>query len=88
MTLQSSVVVLKHRSRGAWRPEDFSVEAAPVPDPAEGEVLVAARYITVDPYVRAMLDDSSSYRSPVPLGGVPPGDMVTEVVRRRAPIKP
>jgi NADPH-dependent curcumin reductase CurA len=66
------------------QPEDFSVEVASVPEPAEGEVLVAARYITVDPYVRAMLDDPSFFGSPIPLGGVPPGDMVAEVIRSRA----
>jgi NADPH-dependent curcumin reductase CurA len=84
MTSRSSVVVLKRRPRGPVQPEDFSVETAPVPDPAEGEVLVAARYITVDPYVRAILDDPSFFGSPVPLGGVPPGDMVAEVIRSRA----
>src|SRR5690349_20381138 len=88
MTSQSSVVVLKHRPRGPVQPEDFSVEAALIPDLTEGEVLVAARYITVDPYVRALLDDPNSFGSPVPLGGMPPGDMVAEVIRSRAPELP
>jgi NADPH:quinone reductase len=82
---QASVVVLRHRPHGPAQLEDFGIDTTPMPEPAEGEVLVAARYITVDPYVRALLDDPSVLGSPIRLGGIPPGDMVAEVVRSRAP---
>jgi NADPH-dependent curcumin reductase CurA len=85
---QASVVVLRRRPHGPAQLEDFGMDTISMPEPAEGEVLVAARYITVDPYVRALLDDPSVLASPVPLGGVPPGDMLAEIVRSRVPDLP
>jgi NADPH-dependent curcumin reductase CurA len=81
----SRAVVLRRRPQGAARAEDFDVVDVPPQRPGDGQVVVAARYLSVDPYVRCLLDDPSLYGTPVALGAVPPGDMVGEVVESRDP---
>lgn len=66
-TLQQ--IVLARRPSGAPTPEDFRLETAPIPEPAEGEVLVRLSHFSLDPYMRGRMDDAKSYAAPVPLGG-------------------
>lgn len=63
-------ILLARRPRGAPVPEDFRLVEAPVPEPAEGEVLVRHRFLSLDPYQRGRMDDAKSYAKPVELGGV------------------
>src|SRR5688500_10549134 len=62
-------ILLARRPKGAPVPEDFRVEQAPLPAPAEGEVLVRHRFLSLDPYQRGRMDDAKSYAKPVELGG-------------------
>lgn len=78
-------VLLARRPRGAPVPEDFRLDEAPVPEPGEGEVLVRARWLSLDPYMRGRMDDAKSYARPVGLGEVMQGETVGEVVASRAP---
>jgi NADPH-dependent curcumin reductase CurA len=45
-------VLLKRRPNGSPTPADFEVIDAPIPDPADGEVLVRGIYLSLDPYMR------------------------------------
>jgi NADPH-dependent curcumin reductase CurA len=78
-------VLLRRRPQGAPVPEDFEITETPVPQPAEGEVLVRARFLSLDPYMRGRMSDAKSYAQPVQLGAVMEGQTAGEVVASRAP---
>jgi NADPH-dependent curcumin reductase CurA len=48
-------VLLKRRPNGAPTLDDFTIADAPLPDPAEGEVLVRGIYLSLDPYMRGRI---------------------------------
>lgn len=78
-------IVLAARPNGAPRLSDFRLEEVPVPEPDHGEILLASRYLSLDPYMRGRMDDRKSYSAPVPIGGVMEGEIVAEVVQSRHP---
>ncbi len=78
-------ILLKSRPVGAPADTDFELAERPVPAPAEGQVLVRARYLSLDPYMRGRMSDAKSYAAPVPIGGVMEGQTVGEVVESRHP---
>jgi NADPH-dependent curcumin reductase CurA len=78
-------VLLKQRPTGAPTPADFTIAEAPLPDPAEGEVLVRGIYLSLDPYMRGRISGQRSYARPVEVGAVIEGRVVGEVARSRAP---
>ncbi len=78
-------VLLRRRPVGAPTPEDFEIVETPVPEPAEGQVLVRARYLSLDPYMRGRMSDAPSYAKPVELGAVMEGRTAGEVVASRDP---
>ncbi len=78
-------VVLKQRPTGAPTRADFTIADAPLPDPAEGEVLVRGIYLSLDPYMRGRISGVRSYAQPVEVGAVMEGRVVGEVARSRDP---
>jgi NADPH-dependent curcumin reductase CurA len=63
----------------------FTLGTEPVPSPGDGEVLIAARYLSLDPYMRGRMSDAPSYAPPVKVGAVMVGGTVGEVVASRYP---
>jgi NADPH-dependent curcumin reductase CurA len=61
-------VVLIRRPAGIPTPDDFAVDEAPLPAPAEGEFLVRNLYLSVDPAQRGWASDIANYSKPSPLG--------------------
>ncbi|MEC5406522.1 NADP-dependent oxidoreductase [Paraburkholderia sp. MPAMCS5] len=78
-------IVLAARPTGTPKSTDFRLEEVAVPEPGDGEVLLATRYLSLDPYMRGRMDDRKSYAAPTPVGGVMEGEVVAEVVRSRHP---
>ena len=78
-------VVLAARPKGLPRTDDFRLEAGPMPVPLDGQVLVATKFLSLDPYMRGRMNDTESYAPPVNLGGVMEGEVVAEVVQSRHP---
>jgi NADPH-dependent curcumin reductase CurA len=78
-------IVLAARPIGLPKPSDFRLVEAPIPEPGPGEMLVRARYLSLDPYMRGRMSDAPSYARPVALGEVMVGAVVGEVVRSRHP---
>ena len=71
------------------RESDFTLDRAPVPEPAEGEVLLRARFLSLDPYMRGRMSPARSYAKPVEIGEVMTGETVSEVMASRyAGLKP
>jgi NADPH-dependent curcumin reductase len=64
--------------------EHFRLDTQPVPEPADGQVLLRTLYLSVDPYMRNLMAPvGPGYAPPVPLGGVMVGGTVSEVVASR-----
>ena len=73
-------ILLKRRPKGMPTPEDFEFAEAPMPDPDPGEVLVRNRFLSLDPYMRGLMDAGKSYLTPLELGQVMDGATIAEVV--------
>jgi hypothetical protein len=78
-------VLLKRRPTGAPSHTDFEITDTPLPDPAEGEVLVRGIYLSLDPYMHRRISGVRSYARPVEVGAVMEGRVVGEVARSRDP---
>ena len=78
-------IVLANRPAGRPAEDDFRLEEAPVPEPGEGEVLVRAIYLSLDPYMRGRMRAVESYAPPVEIGEVMTGGVVGRVVASRHP---
>src|SRR5215472_14847835 len=78
-------VLLKRRPTGAPTAADFEITDAPLPDPAEDEVLVRGIYLSLDPYMRGRISGQRSYARPVEVGAVMEGRVVGKVARSRDP---
>ena len=64
----------------------FRVVEAPVPEPGDGEVLVATHYLSIDPYFRRMMGGGhGQYANPLKIGDVMVGRGAGIVVRSRHP---
>ncbi|MDR9484927.1 MAG: NADP-dependent oxidoreductase [Sediminimonas sp.] len=84
MTDTMQRIALARRPDGEPVPEDFRLEDIPMPDPADGEVLVKVHYMSLDPYMRGRMDDAKSYATPVPVGGTMEGGAVGEVIASKS----
>jgi len=70
----------------AWVTEaNFRTETAPVPKPAEGEVLVKNHWLSLDPYMRGRMSQQKSYVKGVEIGEVMTGETAGEVVESKHP---
>ncbi len=78
-------VVLASRPVGAVSEANFRVEEAPVPKPADGDVLVRNLWLSLDPYMRGRMSDAKSYVKGVDIGEVMVGQTVGEVLESRHP---
>ena len=78
-------IVLANRPQGAPVPENFRLEKTPVPEPAEGQVLLRTEYLSLDPYMRGRISDAPSYAEPVKVGEVMVGGTVCRVEASRHP---
>src|SRR5215472_15753236 len=75
---------LATRPVGYPKESDFALVDAPMPSPAEGQVLVKGTYWSVDPYMRGRITGVRTYADPVNLGDVMQGGAVGQVVESRA----
>jgi len=78
-------IVLASRPSGPVTPDNFRLETVPVPELADGQVLVRNHYLSLDPYMRGRMNESKSYAVPQPLNEVMIGGTVGEVVASKNP---
>ena len=78
-------IVLASRPEGRPRPDNFRIEDVPVPQPADGQVLLKILYLSLDPYMRGRMDDRKSYSPPVAIDAVMEGGTVAQVLDSRHP---
>jgi NADPH-dependent curcumin reductase CurA len=72
-------IVLNSRPHGAPKPDNFRLETAEPPEPADGQLLLRTVYLSLDPYMRGRMSDLPSYASPVEIGQVMVGGTVCRV---------
>jgi NADPH-dependent curcumin reductase CurA len=77
-------IVLASRPEAAVTPDNFRLEELPVPELADGQVLVRNHFLSLDPYMRGRMSDSKSYADPQPLE-VMIGGTVGEVIASKNP---
>ncbi|MFP4273812.1 MAG: NADP-dependent oxidoreductase [Paracoccaceae bacterium] len=85
MSAQMKRIVLASRPQGAADESNFRMETVPMPEPAEGEVLVRISHFSLDPYMRGRMDAGPSYAAPQELGAVMGAGAVGRVVASRDP---
>jgi NADPH-dependent curcumin reductase CurA len=76
-------IVLAGRPKGRPTLANFRLEEAPLPEPAEGELLCRTIYLSLDPYMRGRMNEGPSYAKPVEIDEVMEGGTVGQVVRSR-----
>jgi NADPH-dependent curcumin reductase CurA len=79
-------VVLASRPQGFPTEENFRFVESPLPQPAEGQVLVRNHYLSLDPYMRMRMSAAKSYARSMELGEVMVGGTAGEVVESRNPM--
>ena len=85
MAVDNRKVLLASRPQGAVTEQNFRIVDAPMPQPADGEVLVRNEWLSLDPYMRGRMSDAKSYVPPAQLDEVMVGQTVGEVVDSRNP---
>jgi NADPH-dependent curcumin reductase CurA len=85
VTEENLQVRLASRPEGRPSAANFTISAAPVPEPDDGQVLIRTRYLSLDPYMRGRMSDAPSYAPPVEVGDVMVGGTIGEVVSSRDP---
>ncbi|MBF6085628.1 NADP-dependent oxidoreductase [Nocardia cyriacigeorgica] len=75
---------LATRPSGAPTAENFDLATAPIPDLADGQILVRNTWMSVDPYMRGRMDDKPSYIAPFQVGAALEGSALGEVIASRA----
>ncbi len=68
--MQAQAIVLAKRPSSKLEVSDFASTSLTLPGIKDGEVLVAARYLSIDPYLRGLLDEVPFVGQPIAVGGV------------------
>ena len=85
MTRTCQRIVLASRPTGPVTPDNFRLETVPVPEPADGQLLVRVHYLSLDPYMKGRMMESKSYAQPQPLDDTMIGGTVGVVESSRHP---
>jgi NADPH-dependent curcumin reductase len=79
-------ITLAARPRGRPVREDFRLDTQPVPVPAAGQVLLRTLWLSIDPYMRNLMDEvGPGYAPPIALGAPLVGGTVSRVASSRHP---
>ena len=69
--------LLASRPVGMVTEANFEFRESPLPEPAEGEVLIRNLYVSFDPAMRGWMEDRESYLPPVAIGVAVPAPTST-----------
>ncbi|HZD25110.1 MAG TPA: NADP-dependent oxidoreductase [Alphaproteobacteria bacterium] len=78
-------ILFKSRPQGWVSEDNMALAEAPMPKPGPGELLVRNLYLSLDPYMRGMMDDRKSYAAPLQPGEPMTGRVVAEVMESNHP---
>ena len=77
-------IVLSGRPVGMPVLENFQTNEVELPEIKENEVLLEARYFSVDPYMRGRMNDAKSYAPPFEIGKPIAGGVVAKVLKSKS----
>ena len=75
--------LLAARPHGAVEERHFRIVESDLPKAGDGEFVVRAHYLLLDPYMRGRMDDTKSYAAKAAVGDVMVGTAVGEVIESR-----
>ena len=78
-------VRLAARPTGLPTDADWELTTEPIPEPGDGEFVVANAYLSIDPAMRGWMNDRPSYIAPVEIGAVMRAAAVGEVIASNHP---
>ncbi len=78
-------VTLVQRPHGFPRETDFRLVESPIPAPGQGEALIKIIYLSLDPYMRGLMNDAPSYFPTLQIGDVMVGGAVGKVTQSNHP---
>ncbi len=79
----NKIILLNKRPVGKPTLHDFACITEEMPVPKAGEILLKAKYVSVDPYLRGRMNDSKSYVPPFQLNQPIESGVVAEVVESK-----
>jgi NADPH-dependent curcumin reductase CurA len=85
MTMMNKQVRLASRPDGLPTDSNWSFDEGPAPEPGEGEVLVKVSHISLDPAMRAWMNEGATYIEDVKVGDVMRANAVGEVIASNTP---
>jgi len=80
----NQMILLKRRPVGMPTEADFELSERRTAELTDGEALVKTLYLSLDPYMRGIMDEKDSYIPPVKLGEAMRGHVVGVVVESRS----
>jgi len=83
--MTNRTILLASRPQGKPTSDTFRFENREQPTPSEGQVLLKALYVSVDPYMRGRMSDAKSYIPPFEVDQPINGGVVAEVVESQHP---
>jgi leukotriene B4 12-hydroxydehydrogenase/15-oxo-prostaglandin 13-reductase len=86
--MKTQSILLASRPQGEPTAAQFQFETREVPAPTQGQVLLKALYVSVDPYMRGRMSAAKSYVAPFEVGAPIAGGVVAEVVASQAEALP
>lgn len=81
--MKTRQILLASHPNGMPKASDFLFQEIELPHLTEGDVLLKALYISVDPYMRGRMNDQKSYIAPFELNEPLNGGVVAEVVESK-----
>ena len=81
--MKNMQVLLAARPSGLVEESHFRIVESDIPKAGDGEFVVRAHYLSLDPYMRGRMDDSKSYAAKAVVGDVMVGTAVGEVIESR-----
>lgn len=81
----SRQIVLAARPQGEPVAGNFRQVSAPLPELADGQLLLQTIWLSLDPYMRGRMSAAKSYAAPVAIGDVMVGGAVSKVLASRHP---
>lgn len=82
--MNTKTILLASRPEGVPTAANFRFDTQVVPALAAGQVLLKARYVSVDPYMRGRMSAAKSYIAPFAVGEPLTGGVVAEVMESRS----
>ncbi len=79
----SRTIILKQRPDGAPQTGDFKIISEEQPPIKSGEILLKAKYVSVDPYLRGRMRDEESYIEPFKINNPIASTVIAEVVESK-----